>query len=73
VDVEKYVRAIEKSLTQMVLREMSSVDVSEIWIDTSIPVDLIVEILKTQQLKIPQELQAITNAGKVIWARKTYR
>lgn len=73
MDVEKYVRAIEKSLTQMVLREMSSVDVSEIWIDTSIPVDLIVEILKTQQLKIPQELQAITNAGKVIWARKTYR
>ena len=66
MDVEKYVRAIEKSLTQMVLREMSSVDVSEIWIDTSIPVDLIVEILKTQQLKIPQELQAITNAGKVI-------
>ncbi|AJC72926.1 hypothetical protein AJ81_00545 [Pseudothermotoga hypogea DSM 11164 = NBRC 106472] len=71
MDVEKYVRAIEKSLTQMVLREMSSVDVSEIWIDTSIPVDLIVEILKTQQLKIPQELQAITNAGKVIWVRKT--
>jgi hypothetical protein len=71
VDVEKYVRAIEKSLTQMVLREMNSVDVSEIWIDTSIPVDLIVEILKTRQLKIPEELQAITNAGKTIWVRKT--
>jgi hypothetical protein len=71
VDLEKYVRAIEKSLTQMVLREMNSVDVSEIWIDTSIPVDLIVEILKTRQLKIPEELQAITNAGKTIWVRKT--
>jgi len=70
VDVEKYVRAIEKSLTQMVLREMSSVDVSEIWIDTSIPVDLIVEILKTHQLKIPEELHSITNAGKIIWVRK---
>jgi hypothetical protein len=71
VDLEKYVRAIEKSLTQMVLREMNSVDVSEIWIDTSIPVDLIVEILKTRQLKIPEELQAITNVGKTIWVRKT--
>jgi len=71
VDLEKYVRAIEKSLTQMVLREMNSADVSEIWIDTSIPVDLIVEILKTRQLKIPEELQAITNAGKTIWVRKT--
>jgi len=71
VDLEKYVRAIEKSLTQMVLREMNSVDVSEIWIDTSIPMDLIVEILKTRQLKIPEELQAITNAGKTIWVRKT--
>ncbi len=71
MDLEKYVRAIEKSLTQMVLREMNSVDVSEIWIDTSIPVDLIVEILKTRQLKIPEELQAITNAGKTIWVRKT--
>jgi hypothetical protein len=71
VDLEKYVRAIEKSLTQMVLREMNSVDVSEIWIDTSIPADLIVEILKTRQLKIPEELQAITNAGKTIWVRKT--
>ncbi|HBT40193.1 MAG: Uncharacterized protein XD58_1194 [Thermotoga sp. 50_1627] len=70
MDVEKYVRAIEKSLTQMVLREMSSVDVSEIWIDTSIPVDLIVEILKTHQLKIPEELHSITNAGKIIWVRK---
>lgn len=71
MDLEKYVRAIEKSLTQMVLREMNSVDVSEIWIDTSIPMDLIVEILKTRQLKIPEELQAITNAGKTIWVRKT--
>ncbi|WP_448516584.1 hypothetical protein [Pseudothermotoga sp.] len=71
MDLEKYARAIEKSLTQMVLREMNSVDVSEIWIDTSIPVDLIVEILKTRQLKIPEELQAITNAGKTIWVRKT--
>jgi len=71
VDLEKYVRAIEKSLTQMVLREMNSVDVSEIWIDTSIPMDLIVEILKTRQLKIPEELQAITNVGKTIWVRKT--
>ncbi|WP_448535347.1 hypothetical protein [Pseudothermotoga sp.] len=71
MDLEKYVRAIEKSLTQMVLREMNSVDVSEIWIDTSIPVDLIVEILKTRQLKIPEELQTITNAGKTIWVRKT--
>jgi hypothetical protein len=71
VDLEKYVRAIEKSLTQMVLREMNSVDMSEIWIDTSIPMDLIVEILKTRQLKIPEELQAITNAGKTIWVRKT--
>ncbi|WP_448531630.1 hypothetical protein [Pseudothermotoga sp.] len=71
MDLEKYVRAIEKSLTQMVLREMNSVDVSEIWIDTSIPVDLIVEILKTRQLKIPEELQAITNVGKTIWVRKT--
>ncbi|WP_448522883.1 hypothetical protein [Pseudothermotoga sp.] len=71
MDLEKYARAIEKSLTQMVLREMNSVDVSEIWIDTSIPIDLIVEILKTHQLKIPEELQAITNAGKTIWVRKT--
>lgn len=71
MDIEKYARAIEKCLVQMVQREMSVVDVSEIWIDTSIPEDLIIEIIKTSQLNIPLEVQTITNAGKIIWARKT--
>lgn len=70
MDLEKYVRAIEKSLMQMVLREMTSVDVSEIWLDTSIPVDLIVEIFESGQIKVPQELQVITDGKKTIWTRE---
>ncbi|MEN3007995.1 hypothetical protein [Pseudothermotoga sp.] len=71
MDLEKYIRAIERSLMQMVAREISSVDVSEIWLDTSIPVDLIIEIFKSGQIRVPQELQSIVDGKKVIWTKET--
>ncbi|KAF2957539.1 hypothetical protein AS159_07695 [Thermotoga sp. Ku-13t] len=71
MDLEKYARAIEKSLTQIALREKDRADVSEIWIDTSIPVDLIIEIIKSCDISIPQEIKAIIDGNKTIWVRGT--
>lgn len=71
MELEKYARAIEKSLMQIALREKDRADVSEIWIDTSIPVDLIIEIIKSRDISIPQEIKAITDGNKTIWVRGT--
>lgn len=69
MDLEKYARAIEKSLMQIALREKDRADVSEIWIDTSIPIDLIVDIIKSRDISIPQEIKAIIDGNKTIWVR----
>lgn len=69
ISFERYIKAIEKVLNNMVEKERVNVDISELWIDTSIPEDLIVEIIKNYQLEYPEALESITYDGKTLWKR----
>lgn len=67
---ERYAKAIEKVLTGIVQREQYDVDISEIWVETSIPQDLIVEIIENFPLQLPEALHSITSGRNIIWKRK---
>ncbi|MEJ5228805.1 MAG: hypothetical protein WHT65_02285 [Pseudothermotoga sp.] len=67
---ERYAKAIEKVIGTIVQRERYDVDISEIWIETSIPQDLIVEILEKFPLQLPETLHSITLGERTVWKRK---
>ncbi|WP_041081429.1 hypothetical protein [Thermotoga profunda] len=67
---ERYAKAIEKVLGGIVQREHYDVDISEIWIETSIPQDLIIEIIEKIPLQLPETLHSITLGDKILWKRK---
>ncbi|ABQ46896.1 MAG: Uncharacterized protein XD64_0218 [Thermotoga sp. 47_83] len=69
MDKEKYVKGIEKALQKIAVRELKIVDISEIWIETALPKDLIIEILKEGKLNIPSGIETIKDGRDVIWKR----
>ncbi|KAF2959231.1 MULTISPECIES: hypothetical protein [unclassified Thermotoga] len=69
MDKEKYVKGIEKALQKIAVRELKTVDISEIWIETALPKDLIIEILKEEKLNIPSDIETIKDGRDIIWKR----
>ena len=68
-DMDRFVKAVEKALVKIAERNLKEVDISEIWVETSLPIDFILEILKRGNLKIPDGIHVIKNREEVIWKR----
>lgn len=58
VDREVYRRAIERVLPELPV-ENGAIDVNSIWIETSLPRDLIIEIIREGKLKLPANVERI--------------
>jgi len=58
IDREVYRRAIERVLPELPV-ENGAIDVNSIWIETSLPRDLIIEIVKEGRLKLPANVERI--------------
>ena len=59
MDREKYIKGIEKALQRISSRDLKDIDVSEIWIETALPKDLIREILKELVGELSQEISIL--------------
>ncbi len=70
--MEKYVKAIQSAIEQAPIKKGGSVDVSDLWVITSLPMDLIIECFKSFDIKIPSNIRSITNKGKVIAKNPNY-
>ncbi|HEW92950.1 MAG TPA: hypothetical protein ENF81_10505 [Thermotogaceae bacterium] len=68
-EIEKYVRAVESSLLKVPIRQGNHVYLSDIWLVTSLPKDLIVEIIKKYQIELPENVKTIIDGKKVIKRR----
>lgn len=71
-EIEKYVNAVERALEEAPLRKDDSVDVSDLWVITSLPIDLISECLKDEKIEIPSHIKKITNRKRVILKNEKY-
>ncbi|PLV58668.1 hypothetical protein [Thermotoga sp. KOL6] len=69
MDKEKYVKGIEKALQRIAARDLKDIDVSEIWIETALPKDLILEILKESNLNVPPGIEIIKDGREILWKR----
>ena len=71
-DMKKFVKAIEKALVKIAERDLKEIDISEIWVETSLPKDFILEILKKEDLKIPNTVYVIKDKEEIIWKRSKF-
>ncbi|WP_082868378.1 hypothetical protein [Fervidobacterium ngatamarikiense] len=69
MDFEKYKKAVEKVIQRFADRGWEEIRVEEIWFETSLPIDLILEVIN-QGILIPSEVNSITHGGKVIWKKE---
>ncbi|OQX57540.1 MAG: hypothetical protein B5M49_03620 [Thermotoga sp. 4484_232] len=67
--MERFVKAVEKALIKIAERDLREIDISEIWVETSLPKDFILEILKKENLKVPDRISVIKDGEEVIWKR----
>lgn len=66
---EKYQRAIEQAIAELPVED-GTVSLESIWLETSLPQDLILEILKEGQLSLPSNVERIvTRGGKTLLSR----
>ncbi len=71
MDYTRYAKAIEKAVNNIVIKmEKSEIGLDEIWIETSIPEDLIIEVIENHPVEFPSVLKLITSRKGIIWKRK---
>jgi hypothetical protein len=72
IDLEKYIQAVKTAIEKAPLRSEDSVDLSDIWVITSLPVDLIMECLKRPEMKLPSTVSKIIFNKKVVLKNSDY-
>jgi hypothetical protein len=66
---EKYKQAIEQAIVELPVED-GTVSLESIWLETSLPQDLILEVLKEGQLNLPLNVERIvTRSGKTLLSR----
>jgi len=58
VQRENYKRAIEKALSLLPVKN-GLIHIKDIWLETSLPMDLIKEIVQSNSLKLPDNVKGI--------------
>lgn len=66
LDIDKYKKAIEKVIQRFADKGWEEIKVEELWFETSLPVDLIIEVIKSG-ITVPPEVKTITHRGNVLW------
>ena len=68
--LENFAKAIRNVLMRFKDREMNVVEIDEIWIETSIPKDFIIELIKKGEVEVPEGIDEIRKGKSVIWRRE---
>lgn len=72
-DIEKYIQAVKSAVEKAPLRAEDIVDLSDIWVITSLPVDLIIECLKRPEMKLPSTVSKVIFNKKVVVKNSEYK
>jgi len=56
----RYKRAVEKAMRRVPVKN-GVVDIDSIWVETSIPYDLLQEILSRDDLSLPENVERVNN------------
>ncbi len=67
--MDRFAKAVGNVLKRFVERGIDVIDVKEIWIDSSIPLDMIEELIKDGKVEIPDGVKEIRKGRSVLWKR----
>ncbi|AEH50918.1 hypothetical protein [Pseudothermotoga thermarum] len=71
MDYARYIKAIERAVNNIATKmEKTEISIDEIWIETSIPEDLIVELIQNFPVEFPPNVTLITSKKGIVWKRK---
>ncbi len=68
----KYVDAVRKAIEEAPLRHGDVIEISDLWVITSLPSDLIVECVKNEEFSLPSYVKKIVYGKRVILRNKNY-
>jgi hypothetical protein len=69
LDLSKYKKAIEKALPEIPV-ENGAITLEAIWLETALPEDLLIEIITSNELVLPPNVERIvTQSGRVLLER----
>jgi len=71
-EIMKYVDAVRKAVEEAPLRHGDAVEISDLWVITSLPNDLIVECVKSEEFTLPSYVRKIVYGKRVILRNKNY-
>ena len=66
---EAFAKAVSKVLLRYAQREIKVVDVADIWLDTSIPRDFIIELFRENLVEIPEGVEKVKDGKRILWRR----
>ncbi len=67
--MDRFAKAVGNVLKRFVERGIDVIDVKEIWIDSSIPLDVIEELIRDGKVKVPDGIKEIRKGRSVLWKR----
>ena len=68
--MERFAKAVENVLKRFEEKGFEVVDVYDIWIETSIPMDLIEEVIEKHLVEVPSSIREVKIKGKNFWRRR---
>ena len=68
--MDSFSKALSNVLRRYSERGIEVVDIKDLWIDTSIPEDLMMELLKSGSVEVPDGILEIKRGSHVVWKRR---
>ena len=65
---ERYEKALSKVLQNFANRGYEEVTIEELWVETSLPKDLLLELIKERNIVFPEEIKEIKYKNDTIWS-----
>jgi len=68
--MERFAKAVENILKRFEEKGLEVVDLYDIWVESSIPMDLIEEVIEKDMVKVPPNIKELKVRGKNFWRRR---
>ncbi len=68
--MERFAKAVENILKRFEEKGLEVVDIYDIWIESSIPIDLIEEVIEKDMVHVPPSIKEVKVRGKNFWRRR---
>jgi len=68
--MDRFAKAVENVLRRFEEKGFEEVDIYDVWIETSIPMDLIEEVIRKNMVDIPSNIREVKLRGKNFWRRR---